>query len=80
MAITTLTSKGQMTLPKAIRDRLGLKPGDAIEVIIEGRRAILIPKNLCLDDIASILPWRERTVSIDEMNEAIHEASAERAP
>ncbi len=80
MAIATLTSKGQMTLPKAIRNQLGLKPGDAIEVIIEGRRAILIPKNLGLDDIASILPWRERTVSIDEMNEAIHEASTERAP
>lgn len=80
MAIATLTSKSQMTLPKAIRDGLGLKPGDAIEVSIEGRRAILIPKNLRLDDIASILPWRERRGSIDEMNEAIHEASTVRAP
>ncbi|MDH2909169.1 MAG: AbrB/MazE/SpoVT family DNA-binding domain-containing protein [Candidatus Eremiobacteraeota bacterium] len=80
MAIATLTSKGQMTLPKAIQDGLGLKPSNAIEVSIEGQRAILIPKNLRLDDIASILPSRERTVSIDEMNEAIHEASTESAP
>jgi len=27
----TLTSKGQLTIPKAIRDRMGLKPGDVLE-------------------------------------------------
>jgi antitoxin PrlF len=28
---TTVTSKGQVTIPKPIRDRLGLKPGSAVE-------------------------------------------------
>ncbi len=27
----TLTSKGQLTIPKSIRDRMGLKPGDVLE-------------------------------------------------
>lgn len=28
---TTMTSKGQVTIPKAIREQLGLKPGDRVE-------------------------------------------------
>ena len=31
MAAATMTSIGQLTVPKGIRDRLGLKPGDEIE-------------------------------------------------
>lgn len=29
-AVSRLTSKGQMTLPKELRERLGLKPGDYV--------------------------------------------------
>jgi AbrB family looped-hinge helix DNA binding protein len=35
MSTTTLTSKGQITLPKDIRDRLALKQGDRFLVSIE---------------------------------------------
>lgn len=33
MAAATMTSIGQLTVPKGLRDRLGLKPGDKIEFI-----------------------------------------------
>jgi AbrB family looped-hinge helix DNA binding protein len=33
MVTATMTSKGQLTVPKAIRDRLGLAPGDKVEFV-----------------------------------------------
>jgi antitoxin PrlF len=31
--MSRLTSKGQVTIPKSVRDRLGLQPGDEIEFV-----------------------------------------------
>lgn len=36
-----LTSKGQITIPKAVRDTLELEPGDQVLFRVEGARAIL---------------------------------------
>jgi antitoxin PrlF len=36
-----LTSKGQITVPKAVRDTLALKPGDQVLFRLEDNRAIL---------------------------------------
>ncbi len=33
MASTTVTSKGQVTIPKAVRDRMGLRAGDKVEFV-----------------------------------------------
>ena len=43
MPLATVTSKGQLTLPKQVRDQLHLKPHDRVVVITEGDRAILRP-------------------------------------
>lgn len=39
-------SSGQVAIPKRIQDRLGLKPGDYLEVAVEGDRIVLTPKEL----------------------------------
>jgi antitoxin PrlF len=75
-ASTTLTSKGQMTLPKAVRDRLGLTTGDKLDVTVEGQRIVLIPKTLHLADICSLLPSPDRPVSIEEMENAIRRGAS----
>ena len=39
----TVTSKGQVTIPQEVRQRLGLKQGDRIEFVIEGGVTLLRP-------------------------------------
>ncbi len=40
---TTVTSKGQVTIPKPVRDRLGIKPGNAVEFeLIPDGRVVLV--------------------------------------
>ncbi len=42
-ASSTLSSKGQITVPLEIRRRLGLKEGDRVEFVVEGERTIIRP-------------------------------------
>ncbi len=43
MPMTTMTSKGQVTIPKRVREELHLKPHDKLVVLTEGGTAILRP-------------------------------------
>jgi len=40
---STISSKGQVTVPQEIRTRLGLSAGDRIEFVVEGGRTLLRP-------------------------------------
>jgi len=41
MDLARITSKGQTTIPKSIRERLGLHSGDVVQFSVEGERAII---------------------------------------
>jgi AbrB family looped-hinge helix DNA binding protein len=41
--ISTVTTKGQVTIPKPIRDALGIGPNDRVAFIREGERVLLQP-------------------------------------
>jgi antitoxin PrlF len=41
--ISTVTTKGQVTIPVAIRKKYGLHPNDRVDFITEGDRIILVP-------------------------------------
>ena len=41
MPQSTLTSKGQLTVPQEIRTRLGLKEGDRVEFCVEGSLTVM---------------------------------------
>ncbi len=79
MPIATMTSKGQITIPKEIRDALRLRPGDRIDFQREkDGRVVLRPATRSILDLAGIVKWKGPPVSIDEMDEAIGRALAER--
>jgi AbrB family looped-hinge helix DNA binding protein len=40
---TTVSTKGQVVVPSRIRRKLGLQPGDTLEVRVEGQHIVLIP-------------------------------------
>ncbi len=73
MALATLTKKGQVTIPKAIRDLLGLHTGDKIEFIVgKNGEALFRPVTRKVDDVFGILHKPERKpVSIKDMDQAI---------
>ncbi len=43
METTTMTSKGQVTVPKSVRQQLGLQRGSRVAFVVEGDHAVLRP-------------------------------------
>lgn len=78
MATATVTSKGQMTLPKDVREDLGLMPGDKVEFIKRDGRYIIMPRNVSVASLAGILGKSPvGPMSIEEEDEAYAAALAE---
>ena len=73
MALATLTTKGQVTIPKIIRDSLKLNIGDKIEIIVtEKREAIIRPVSKKVDDIfCKLYKLGRKAVPLEAMDDAI---------
>jgi AbrB family looped-hinge helix DNA binding protein len=78
MTTATLTSKGQITIPSNVRQRMGVESGDRIEFVeIEGGYAI----KPAIDDVRSLkglLRKPSQPVSVEDMNAAIRARGAGR--
>ena len=75
MALATITTKGQVTIPKSVRDSLMLNTGDKIEFLVTDKREALIrPISKKVDEVFGILhkPGR-KTVSVEEMDATIRQ-------
>jgi AbrB family looped-hinge helix DNA binding protein len=75
MAVATLTTKGQVTIPKKVRDSLQLHTGDKIEIIVtDNQEAIIRPISKKVDDIFGKLykPGR-KAISLEAMDAAIRD-------
>jgi antitoxin PrlF len=74
------TSKGQTTIPKQVREALGIEEGTELNWILSGRDLKVVAKTLRIGDFAGFLgkPPNGRHVTIEEMKEGIGKAVAER--
>ncbi len=78
--ISTVTTKGQVTIPVSIRNKYGIHPNDRVDFLMEGDRIILVPVKTLRDFRGSVAgsgaPDQERQAAkeavgrraIDEMS------------
>ena len=74
----TITTKGQVTLPKPIRDKLHLKPGDKIDFTLENDGLRVTPVTAPVTQLKGMLPKPAVPISLQEMDEAIARAATRR--
>lgn len=81
MPTATITSKGQVTIPKQIRDQLQLRTGDRLDFVIQPDGAVAIRKRaLRVSDVFGAFAHRPtRPVPVAEMDEAIAAEARKRA-
>lgn len=78
MTIATVTSKGQITIPVAIRKKLRLHPGSKIDFVEnEAGETVIRAKTGSIRELYGCIKYDGPPVSIEEMNEAIGRAVAE---
>ena len=65
-----ITSKGQATIPKAIREHLRLKPGDRVKFFVHPDGSVVLLPKLPASALRGIVPPQKRRVTIEEMTEA----------
>ena len=73
----TITSKGQVTLPKALREALNLSTGDKLCFVLSGENEVrMIPKHLPVQKLKGILPAPDTPVSLEQMKLAVQKGAS----
>ncbi|HEX6254960.1 MAG TPA: AbrB/MazE/SpoVT family DNA-binding domain-containing protein [Euzebyales bacterium] len=67
-AAARMSSKGQVTVPKAVRDALGIKAGDEVVFRVEGNRAVLARTPAFLELAGTVaVPAAKRNTAWDDV-------------
>ena len=72
MTSAVITSKGQITIPKPVRDGLGVESGDRVE-FVELERGVytVVAATRDVRDLKGMIPKPAKPVRVEEMNKAI---------
>jgi antitoxin PrlF len=72
MSTATLTSKGQLTLPKDVRTAMGVGPGDRVDfVLMEDGNFAVLPATHSVRSLKGLIPKPKKPVSLEDMDKAI---------
>ena len=86
MGTVTLSSKGQLTIPRRLRDALGLAPGTRLQApglqasIDPQGRLVLVPATYEPEDLFRDRPAVRRTMSLEDMEHALASAVGHEDP
>jgi len=79
MPTATVTSKGQITIPKEVREELGLRVGDRVAFrVLEDGRAIVEPETIDLRELKGALKPKRTGVTLADMEAAIRAQASKR--
>ena len=78
MVGTKLTSRGQTTIPKHIRERLGLEAGDRVLFLVKDGEVVLQPVNQGLRDLRGSVKPQRKPEDFDEVRREVRRRVAER--
>lgn len=74
--VSSVSPKGQITLPQEIRRRLGVNPKDKVAVRLDGERVTIVPLGSPLDASYQAVPPLEAPLTVEEMAEIAAEEHA----
>ena len=77
MALATISSRGQITIPANVRATLSLKKGDKINFIIIGNEVKFLPVTKDITTLKGFIKKPKKPVSIEEMNKSIKAKGSE---
>ena len=79
MPTATITSKGQITLPKEVREALGVGTGDRVEFVAEEKGVYkVIPATRDGKSLKGLISKPAKPVSVEDMNRAIVRGASKR--
>lgn len=70
MLCSSVTTKGQVTIPAELREKLGIKPGDKVGFIAEGDRILIQRQDTAVESLFGIVK-ASSGASLEEMDAAI---------
>jgi AbrB family looped-hinge helix DNA binding protein len=73
MPSSTVSSKGQVTIPQEVRTRLGLRAGDRVEFVEEGGKTFLEPARERANSFSEFIGIAPYFKNIDEINAWVRE-------
>jgi antitoxin PrlF len=76
---SAITTKGQATIPKAIREHLRLKPGDRIKFFVHPDGSVVLLPKRPATVLRGIITPRPRPVTLEEMHDAVAAGAVEGA-
>ncbi|OGO73068.1 MAG: hypothetical protein A2Z49_06005 [Chloroflexi bacterium RBG_19FT_COMBO_56_12] len=77
--ITKITSRGRVTIPKAIRQALGVNENDRLLFVVDGSQAMIIPlKHRALSEFRGALPATRMYAGMETVREIYHNEQADR--